>query len=42
MKVISYVFYKSRAKSFLIVRFSLTIDAGRIKEQTKDRDRHLL
>lgn len=35
MKVIGYLFYKSQAKSFPTVRFSLTIDAGRIKEQDK-------
>ena len=31
----SYFFYKSQAKSLSAARFSLTIDAGRIKEQDK-------
>jgi branched-chain amino acid transport system substrate-binding protein len=35
MKAISYLFYKLRPKSGRSVRFSLTIHAGRIKEQDK-------
>jgi hypothetical protein len=42
MKAIGYLFYKHRAKSHEIVRFSLTIDTVRIKEQDKPRGVHRL